>query len=91
MAQIIGNLPVRELEARYWAARDATEAWHFQAIRRLGQGRTTLEVDNVLAYAPRLVDEVAARYNAYGPDASGDRRRCNKRTASVLTEVLLEG
>lgn len=44
----------------------------------------------MLAYTPRWVDEVAARYNAYGPDAPGDRRRSNERTASVLTEVVLE-
>ncbi len=90
MAQIIGNLRVAELEAHERAARDATEAWHFQAVWLLGQGRTTLEVDDVLAYTPRWVDEVAARYNAYGPDAPGDRRRSNERTASVLTEVVLE-
>src|SRR5918998_2796555 len=39
MARIVEHLPVAELEARYRAARDATEARHYQAIRLLAQGR----------------------------------------------------
>ena len=89
MARIVGHLPAVELEARYRAARDATEARHFQAVWLLAQGRTTLEVAGVLAFTPRWVDEVAARYNAHGPDALGDRRRRNGRAASVLTAAVL--
>ena len=55
MARIVGHLPVAELEARYRAARDATEARHFQAIWLLAQGRTVLEVAEVLAFVPRWV------------------------------------
>src|SRR4028118_488384 len=75
MARIVGHLPVEELEARYRAARDATEARHFQAIWLLAQGRTFLEAAEVLAFAPRWVEALAARYNASGPDPPGDRRR----------------
>lgn len=89
MARIIGHLPVTELEARCRAARDVTEARHLQVVWLLAQGRTTLEVADVLAFTPRWVDEVAARYNAHGPDALGDRRRRNGRVASVLTEAVL--
>ncbi len=89
MARIVGHLPVEELGARYRAARDATEARHFQAIWLLAQGRTFLEAAEVLAFAPRWVEELAARYNAFGPDALGDRRRRNGRTASLLTPALL--
>ena len=39
MARIVGHLPVEELEARYRAERDATEARHFQAIWLLAQGQ----------------------------------------------------
>ena len=49
MARIVGHLPVEELEARYRAARDPTAARHFQAIWLLAQGRTVLEVAEVLA------------------------------------------
>jgi transposase len=77
------------LGARYRAARDATEARHFQAIWLLAQGRTVLEVAGVLTCTPRWVEELAARYNAFGPEALGDRRRRNGRTADVLTEAVL--
>src|ERR687893_2145009 len=89
MARIVGHLPVEELEARYRAARDATEARHFQAVWLLARGRTVLEAAEVLAFAPRWVEELAARYNAFGPDALGDGRRRNGRTASLLTPALL--
>jgi transposase len=89
MARIVGHLPVAELEARYRAARDATEARHTQAIWLLAQGRTILEVAEVLAFVPRWVEELAARYNAIGPEALGDQRRRNGRTATLLTEEVL--
>jgi len=89
MARIIDHLPVEELEARYRAARDATEARHFQAIWLLAQGRTFVEAAEVLAFVPRWVEELAARYNAFGPEALGDQRRHNGRGASLLTEAVL--
>jgi Winged helix-turn helix len=89
VAHIVEHLPVEELERRYRAARDATEARHIQAIWLLAQGRTVLDVASVLAFVPRGVEELAARYNAHGPDALGDQRRRNGRAASVLTPALL--
>src|SRR4028119_1808471 len=73
MARIVGHLSVAELEARYRAARDVTEARHFQAIWLLAQGRTVLEVSEVLAFVPRWVTQLAARYNASGPAARRGR------------------
>ena len=90
MAHIVEHLPVEELERRYRAARDVTEARHTQAIWLLAQGRAVLDVAGVLAFAPRWVEQLAARHNAHGPDALGDRRRHNGRAASVLTPALLE-
>ncbi len=81
MARIVEHLSVDELEGRYRAARDATEARHTQAIRLLAQGRDVLDVAGVLAFAPRWVEELAARYNARGPEALGDQRRRNGRAA----------
>ena len=43
----------------------------------------------MLAFVPRWVEELAARYNAFGPDALGDQRRRNGRAASLLTPALL--
>src|SRR5215207_5702908 len=74
MARIVGHLPAEELEARYRAARDVTEARHYQAIWLLAQGRTFLEVGEVMAFAPRWLEELAARYNTHGPAALGDQR-----------------
>jgi transposase len=87
--RIVEHLSVAALERRYRAARDATEARHTQAIWLLAQGRSVLDVAGVLAFAPRWVEELAARYNAFGPDALGDQRRHNGRAASVLTPALL--
>jgi transposase len=89
MARIAGHLSVEELEARYRAAQDVTEARHFQAIWLLAQGRTVLEVSEVLAFVPRWVTQLAARHNAAGPEALGDRRRRNGRAASLPTEAVL--
>ena len=89
MARIAGHLSVEELEARYRAAQDVTEARHLQAIWLLAQGRTALEVSEVLAFVPRWVTQLAARPNACGPGALGDRRRCNGQAASLLTEEAL--
>ena len=89
MARIVDHLPVEELEARYRASHDATQARHLQAVWLLAQGRTVLEVAEVLALVPRWVTQLAARYNASGPEALGDRRRHNGKAASLLTPELL--
>jgi transposase len=46
-------------------------------------------VAEVLAFAPRWVEELAARYNAVGPEALGDQRRRNGRAASLLRKDVL--
>jgi transposase len=89
VAHIIEHLSLRQLEARYRASHDATEARHLQAIWLLARGRTVLEVAEVLAFVPRWVEQLAARYNASGPGALGDQRRRNGRRASLLTPELL--
>lgn len=89
MAHIVEHLSLRQLEARYRASHDATEARHLQAIWLLARGRTVLEVAEVLAFVPRWVEQLAQRYNACGPGALGDQRRRNGRPASLLTPELL--
>jgi transposase len=89
MARIVEHLSAEELEGRYRAARDATEARHAQAIWLLAQGRTVLEVSAVPAFVPRRVTKPAARHNAFGPEALGDGRRRNGKAASPLTDEVL--
>src|SRR4051794_17987643 len=89
MVRIVDHLPLEALEARYRAARDATEARHYQAIWRLAQGRTVLDVAEVRAFVPRRVEELAARDNAFGPAALAAQRRRNGRAASLLSEDVL--
>ena len=90
MTRIIEHLSVSELEQRYRTAEEATEARHTQAIWLLAQGRSVLDVADVLAFAPRWVEKLAARYNAQGSDALGDQRRHNGRAGSVLTAAVLD-
>ena len=95
MAHIVEHLPIAELERRYRAAEDATEARHIQAIWLLAQGRTVLDVASVLAFVPRSgtsklapgVEELAARYNAHGPDALGDQHGHRRACALGATAV----
>ncbi len=89
MTRIIGHLSVAELEQRHRAAQDATEARHTRAIWLLAQERGVLDVAGVLGFAPRWVEQLAARDNAQGADALGDRRRGNGRAARVLTTAVL--
>jgi winged helix-turn-helix protein len=89
MARIVDHLPVEGLEARYRASHDATRARHPQAIWLPARGRTVLEAAGVLALVPRWVTRLAARCDAPGPEALGDRRRRDGRTASLLTPELL--
>jgi hypothetical protein len=89
MVCIVEHLSIEDLERRYRAAEDATEVRHTQTIWLLAQGRSVLDVAGVLAFAPRWVEQLAARYNAHGPEALGDQRRRNGRAASVLTPALL--
>src|SRR3954465_7925226 len=89
MARIVGHLSIAELESRYRAAQDATEARHLQAIWLLAQGRTVLEVSEVLSFVPRWGTQLAARYNACGPAVLGRRRRRNGKAASLLTGDVL--
>ena len=83
MARIVEHLSVEELEARYRAARDVTEARHTQAIWLLAQGRTFLAVAEVLAFVPRRVRNwprattpLAPRRSATSGGGTAARRAC---------------
>jgi len=90
MAQVVGHLTIDELQARYRDSEDATLARHYQVIWLLAQGRGYAEVAELTSYARRWVEQILARYNAFGPDSLGDLRRRNGAAATVLTPEVLD-
>ena len=89
MATVIDHLSVDELEERYRACADVTQARHFQTIWLLAKGHTVREVSETMSFGERWIDQVRERYNAFGPGALGDRRCDNGSKPSVLQPELL--
>lgn len=48
------------------------------------------EVAAVTGFVSRWLEQLARRYNQFGPDALGDRRHRNGATARLLTPALLD-
>ena len=90
MATVVDHVSVDELAAGYRACVDVTQARHFQAIWLLAKGHTVREVSETTSLGERWIDQVRERYNAFGPDALGDRRCGNGSQPSVLKPELLE-
>ena len=90
MATVVDHLSVDELEERYRACVDVTQARHFQTIWLLAKGHTVREVSETTSFGERWIDQVRERYNVFGPDALGDRRCDNGSQPSVLKPQVLE-
>jgi transposase len=90
MARIVDHLSVAELGRRYRECVDALSARHFQAIWLLAQGGTFAEVAATTGMAKRWIEQLARRYNEFGAEALGDRRRGNGKSARIVTPELLE-
>ena len=90
MARVVGHLSVAELRAGYRGSGDATRARHYQVIWLLAQGRTVTETARLTSFAPRWIEELLARYNAFGPSSLGDRRGGNGAKATILTAEVLD-
>jgi transposase len=71
------HLDSRELENRYRRAKDPVERSHFQIIWLINEGKTTTQVMEVTGYSRGWIQQLARRYNAYGPEALDDRRHQN--------------
>ena len=89
MAHVADHLSIGKLEDRYRSCADACTARHYQTIWLLAQGHTIAEASETTCFVPRWIEELLARYNAFGPDALGDLRRNNGAMPSVLTAALL--
>ena len=71
------HLGSKELENRYRKAKDPVARSHYQIVWLIGEGKTTTEVMEVTGYSRGWVQQLARRYNAYGPEALGDHRHHN--------------
>lgn len=89
MATVVGHMRLDELQAGYRESRDVVLARHFQVIWFLAQGRAPGEVAELTGYGRRWVEQLLARYNAFGPASLGDRRRGNGAKPRILTPEVL--
>src|SRR5215203_2820113 len=71
------HLSSEELENRYRRARDPVLRSHYQILWLIGEGKSTTQVMEVTGYSRGWIQQLARRYNAYGPEALGDRRHHN--------------
>ena len=90
MAEVAGHLSLAELQAGYRDSRAATLARHYQVIWLLAQGRSCAEAAQLTSLARRWVEQLLARYNAFGPSSLGDRRRGNGAKPTILTPAVLD-
>jgi transposase len=75
--KIVPHLSSEELEDRYRKAHDPVLRSHYQILWLISQGKTTTEVMEATGYSRGWIQQLARRYNAYGPEALGDRRHLN--------------
>jgi transposase len=90
MAHIVEHLSIEELELGYRRSADACSARHYHAIWLLAQGHTVEEVSELTSFVPRWIEELQARYNAFGPKSLGDLRRHNGSKPKILTAEVLK-
>jgi len=90
MATIAAHLSVEALRERYVSSSNAREARHFHTIWLLAKGHTLGEVAEMTSFGQRWIEQLAARYNAEGPESLGDLRRRNGSSATVLKPELLD-
>src|SRR5208283_1676544 len=90
MATIAAHLSADALRERYVSSSNAREARHFHAIWLLAKGHAIGEVAEMMSFGRRWIEQLAARYNAEGPESLGDPRRRNGSSATVLKPELLD-
>jgi transposase len=90
MATIAAHLSVDALRERYVSSSNTRAARHFHTIWLLAKGHTVSEVAEMTSFGQRWIEQLAARYNAKGPESLGDLRRRNGSLARVLKPELLD-
>jgi transposase len=81
------HLSSEELEDRYRRAKDPVLRSHYQILWLISEGKTTRQVMEVTGYSRGWIQQLARRYNRYGPGALGDRRHQNP---GATERVLLD-
>jgi transposase len=71
------HLTSEELENRYRKAHDPVERSHYQILWLISEGKATSQVMDVTGYSRGWIQQLARRYNRYGPEALGDHRHQN--------------
>src|SRR5215204_3758205 len=71
------HLDSQELENRYRKAHDPVLRSHYQILWLISEGKTTAQVMEATGYSRGWIQQLARRYNRYGPGALGDRRHQN--------------
>jgi transposase len=89
MVAVAEHLGLAELQAGWRESKDATLARHYQVIWLLAEGRSCAEVARLTGFVRRWIEELAARYNRFGPSSLGDRRRGNGAKPKILTPEVL--
>jgi transposase len=71
------HLNPKELEYRYRKAHDPVLRSHYHILWLISEGKTTRQVMEATGYSRGWIQQLARRYNRYGPEALGDRRHHN--------------
>ncbi len=81
------HLNPKELENRYRKAQDPVLRTHYQILWLISEGKTTTQVMEATGYSRGWIQQLARRYNRYGPEALGDHRHQNPgaRDRALLT------
>jgi transposase len=88
MIKLASHLTSEELESHYRKARDPVERSHYQIVWLISEGKSTSQVMEATGYSRGWIQQLARRYNTYGPEALGDRRH---RNPGAKERALLSG
>src|SRR3712207_8689042 len=67
------HLSSEELGNRYRKAHDPVLRSHYQILWLISEGKTTTQVMEVTGYSRGWIQQLARRYNRYGPDRKSTR------------------
>lgn len=78
---------VSELEQLYRQAKEGVESRQYQIIWLLAQGKKTAEVEELTGYSRTWIYALVKRYNEFGVEGIGDRRRENQGTQTLIDDI----